>query len=70
MKLGQKTLGNRYCIYAKRNKNENWSDWSQTNELDRAMEHLETIRNCGFLAKLVNKETKEVLISDGSKKVS
>lgn len=70
MRLGQKTFGNRYCVFARRNKNENWTDWTQTNEIDSARYQVKKIRNIGFWAKLKDRELNEVLIEDGSEKVS
>lgn len=66
MRIRQKVCGKRYYIYARRSKNENWSDWTSTNDIDRASFHVENIRNCGFIAKLVDKETKEILVKDGT----
>lgn len=70
MRLGQKTFGNRYCVFARRNKNEIWTDWTQTNEISSAREQVEKIRNLGFLSKLKDRDLNEVLIEDGSKKIS
>ena len=70
MRLGQKTFGNRYCVFARRNKNEIWTDWTQTNNFDCAIDQVEKIRKIGFLAKLKDRYLNEVLIEDGSEEVS
>lgn len=70
MKLSQKVCIKRYFIYVKRDKNDKWSDWTQTNSYDRAIWHIENIRKYGFLAKLIDKKSKEVLIIDGKKALS
>lgn len=70
MKAQQKVSIKRYFLYAKRKNSDNWSDWAQVNNLDRANWHVKNIREHGFLAKLVDKKTKEVLIIDGKKALS
>lgn len=57
-------IGKRYCAYARRNEKERWSDWAQSDDKNRAFEFVESIRFYGYLAKLVDRETKEVLVVD------
>lgn len=64
MKLHQKICGKRYYIYARREDCKNWTDWTQTNDIDVAMKQVEKIRSLGFLAKLVDKRPIEVLVDD------
>lgn len=70
MRMRQKVCGKRYFIYARRNRDEKWTDWSQEDDIEKAMIHVENIRSLGFLAKMYNREEKEVVISDREKKVS
>ena len=70
MKIHQKFCGKRYYIYARREDCKNWTDWTQTNDVDVAMKQVENIRGVGFWAKLKDRELNEVLIEDGSEKVS
>ena len=57
-------FGKRYCAYARRNEKDKWSDWAQSDDESRAFEFVENIRFYGYLAKLVDRRTKEVLIID------
>lgn len=57
-------FGKRYCIYARRNSKERWSDWAQSDDKFRAFEFVENIRFYGYFAKLVDRDTKEVLAID------
>ena len=70
MRINQKVCVKRYHAYARRSGQEKWTEWATCDELVRAMEHITNIRSCGFLAKLVDKESKEVLISDRQKALS
>lgn len=70
MRMRQKVCGKRYYIYARRNKNERWTDWTQVNDLPRARYHIANIINCGYLAKLIDKETGAEVICHGSEAVS
>ena len=69
MKLGQSIYTKRYFIYAKRTENEKWTDWAQTDDIKRAVFHINNIRNIGFYAKLIDQQTKEVLINDRKKDI-
>ena len=64
MRIRQSFLRKRYYTYARRNETEKWSDWTQTNDIDKASLIVENIRDAGFLAKLVDAERKEVLVID------
>ena len=68
--MRQKVLGKRYNILAKRKDSDNWSEWTQVDDIESAKSHVENVRKSGFMAKLVNREEKEVLIEDGSEKIS
>jgi hypothetical protein len=57
-------FGKRYCAYARRNEKDKWSDWAQSDDKSQAFEFVESIRFYGYFAKLVDRETKEVLIID------
>ena len=64
MKIHQKFCGKRYYIYARRKEYGSWSDWNQTNDIDFAERQVERVRELGFLAKLVDKRTIEILVDD------
>ena len=70
MRMRQRVLGKRYNILAKRKESDNWSEWTQVDDIELAKSHVENVRKSGFMAKLVNREEKEVLIEDGSEKIS
>lgn len=70
MKIRKKFLIKRYYVYARRREEDRWSDWTQSEDLWRAIQHAKNVIGCGFYAKLVDKETKEELMFDGEKKVS
>lgn len=70
MRMRQKVCGKRYFLYARRNKNEKWTDWTQCNDLDRAYFHVENIKSAGFLSKLFDKKMGKELEADGAKALS
>jgi hypothetical protein len=55
---------NRYAIYAKREDEEYWTDWCQVSDLPRALEHAESIRRLGFMAKINDRHEKKVILKD------
>lgn len=70
MKIRKKFLIKRYYIYARRREEDRWSEWTQSEDLWRAIQHVKNVIGCGFYARLVDKETKEEIMFDGEKKVS
>lgn len=54
----------RYQINARRCNEEEWSKWTQTQSAERAFEHVDYVRSCGFLARLIDTYTREVLVID------
>lgn len=43
----------RYSIMARRTETDEWSCWTEVDELDRALHHLENAKSLGYLAKIV-----------------
>ena len=42
----------RYHVVARRNKNEQWSEWNTTNDYDNVKKQIEAIENEGWQAKV------------------
>lgn len=57
-------MKNIYAIYARRADEKNWSSWCQVEDLERAMEHCENIRNAGFKAKIYSFSEKKTILQD------
>lgn len=59
MRMQQKCDGKRYCVFAKRQNGNEWSDWMQSNNLDVAMEQVAKVRELGFLGRVTDRKRKK-----------
>jgi hypothetical protein len=51
----------RYFVYARRNENEFWTDWSQYHEKEKAINQSKIINDIGWQSKIYDRLKKEVL---------
>ena len=58
------SCGRRYCIFAKRKNATEWSVWTDANTLKVAKEHLERVRELGFLGNITDRRKQKIIISD------
>jgi hypothetical protein len=64
MRRRRKILHKKYCVFAKRNQESEWSVWTDSNELNVAMAHLDNIRSLGFLGKVTDRRKHKIIASD------
>lgn len=61
MKMREKTV-KRYCVFAKRKNENTWTDWTQLNDLNKAMEQVAKVRELGFLGRVTDRKRKRIKI--------
>ena len=54
----------RYGVYAKRNSREKYTDWGEYKTVQDVDKQVRIIRSRNWMAKVVNKTTKEIIIDD------
>ena len=64
MRMQQKCEGKRYCIFAKRRNGNEWTEWSQSNNLNVAMEQVAKVRGLGFLGRVTDRRKRKIITSD------
>ena len=61
-----KTQSKRYAVLARRDETEEWSNWTEVEELDRAFHHFNKCQELGYLAKVADMPL-EVYFKRGAK---
>lgn len=64
MKMQQKCEGKRYCVFAKRQNGNEWSEWMQTDDLIVALYQVAKVRGLGFLGKITDRRKQTIITSD------
>ena len=64
MRKKKKWSGKRYCVFAKRQNENDWSDWIQTDDLKTAKEKIEKVRELGFLGQITDRKKQKIIMSD------
>lgn len=64
MRMQQKCEGKRYCIFAKRRNGNEWTEWSQSDDLNVALEQVAKVRGLGFLGRVTDRRKRKIITSD------
>lgn len=54
----------RYEVFARRDENEEWTDWSACGSKKMGFEHCDKVRKAGYKAKMVDQKKGEVMVED------
>lgn len=63
MRMRQKCSGKRYCVFAKRRNRNEWTEWTQSDDLNVAMEQVAKVRELGFLGRVTDRKRKRKIIT-------
>lgn len=55
MRMQEKTAIKRYCVFAQRRNGNEWTEWSQSDDLNVALEQVAKVRELGFLGKVIDR---------------
>jgi hypothetical protein len=64
MTIRQKCSGKRYCVFAKRRNGNEWTVWTDTDDLNKAMKQVAKVRELGFLGKVTDRKKRKIITSD------
>lgn len=64
MRLRQKCYGKRYCVFAKRRNGKMWTEWTQSDDLNVALQQVAKVRALGFLGKVKDRKEQKIIVSD------
>lgn len=68
--IGKERINNqskRYMVIAKREENDEWSTWTEVDDLDKALHHSERCRELGYISK-INEMPIETYLNRGARK--